>query len=54
MSQEKKGRKQALKDISKEFPVQIKQGGGKVEVLSVTASHLDTKKTRHLNKELGL
>lgn len=54
MSQQKKGRKQALKDIAKEVPVCINHHGKNREVLTVTANHLDTKKTRYLNKQLGL
>lgn len=55
MAQNKTGKKQALKDISKEMPTHIlTANNGTIEVMNVTSSHLRNKKTTYLNKQLGL
>lgn len=55
MAQNKKGKNQALKDISNEIPsIILTADNGSIEVMNVTSSHLRNKKTTYLNKQLGL
>lgn len=48
-------KKQALKDIQKELPT-LKHFNdvGRVEILTISASKLNTKKNKFLNKLLGI
>ena len=50
MANKKKGKKSALKDISKETKALINAEMSNLEIYTISASRLNTKKTKYLNK----
>ena len=54
MANKKNGKKSALKDISKETKALINAEMSNLEIYTISVSRINTKKTKYLNKLLGL
>ena len=54
MANKKKGKKSALNDINKETKILIHAEMSTLEIYTISVSRINTKKTKYLNKLLGL